>query len=310
MAHIEFKEVSIAFPIFNAESRSLKNKVISLSTGGRLGLDAKGVTEIRALDQINFTFENAERIGLIGHNGSGKSTLLRALSGVYAPQRGSIRIKGETTSLIDISLGINPEFTGRENILIRGSLLGLTRQQINDRTDEIIAFTELGEFIDMPLRTYSSGMQLRLAFAVSTTIEPEILLMDEWLAVGDENNISALPASSEIVASYIKKLSGHLKSSSIKIAVASIAALHNLNSLQDPTQTPDVKIEMRRMYRTLGRYAKQAYGINKPLLNKMVAATDDSLRGIRDRAILLVAYDSLCRRSELVSLEFEDISIE
>lgn len=187
MAHIEFKEVSIAFPIFNASSRSLKNKVLSLSTGGRLGLNVKGVTEIRALEQVNFTFENGERIGLIGHNGSGKSTLLRALSGVYTPQHGSIRVEGETTSLIDISLGINPEFTGRENILIRGSLLGLSRQQIYKHTDEIIDFTELGEFIDMPLRTYSSGMQLRLAFAISTTIEPEILLMDEWLAVGDEN---------------------------------------------------------------------------------------------------------------------------
>jgi integrase len=118
-----------------------------------------------------------------------------------------------------------------------------------------------------------------------------------------------LPASSEIVASYIKKLSGHLKSSSIKIAVASIAALHNLNSMNDPIKTPDVKIEMRRMYRTLGRYAKQAYGINKSLLDKMLATTDDSLRGIRDRAILLVAYDSLCRRGELVSLEFEDLFI-
>jgi site-specific recombinase XerD len=125
----------------------------------------------------------------------------------------------------------------------------------------------------------------------------------------DENNTSALPASSEIVASYIKKLSSHLKSSSIKIAVASIAALHNLNSLNDPTQHPDVKIEMRRMYRTLGRYAKQAYGINKDLLHKMVAATNDSLRGIRDKAILLDAYDSLCRRGELVSLEFEDLII-
>ena len=103
--------------------------------------------------------------------------------------------------------------------------------------------------------------------------------------------------------------SAHLKSSSIKIAVASIAALHNLNSLSDPTQHPDVKIEMRRMYRTLGRYAKQAYGINKDLLNKMVAATDDSLRGVRDKTILLVAYDSLCRQSELVSLEFEDVLI-
>jgi lipopolysaccharide transport system ATP-binding protein len=187
MAHIEFKEVSIAFPIFNAESRSLKNKVLGVTTGGKLGVNAQGVTEIQALDHINFAFENGARIGLIGHNGSGKSTLLRALSGVFAPQFGSILIKGETVSLIDISLGINAEFTGRENILIRGSLLGLTRRQIKDATDEIIAFTELGEFIDMPLRTYSSGMNLRLAFAISTTITPEILLMDEWLSVGDEN---------------------------------------------------------------------------------------------------------------------------
>ena len=187
MAHIEFKAVSVAFPIFNVGSRSLKNKVLSISTGGKLGIDAKGVAEIRALDDINFIFKNGERVGLIGHNGSGKSTLLRALSGVYTPQRGSIHVEGKTTSLIDISLGINPEFTGRENILIRGSLLGLTRDQISKRTDEIIEFTELGEFIDMPLRTYSSGMQLRLAFAISTTIEPEILLMDEWLSVGDEN---------------------------------------------------------------------------------------------------------------------------
>ena len=187
MAFIEFKNVGIAFPIFNAESRSLKNKVLSLSTGGTLGLNAKGIAEIRALDQINFVFKDGDRIGLIGHNGSGKSTLLRALCGVYVPQHGTIKIEGRTTSLIDISLGINAEFTGRENILIRGSILGLTRQQIKESTDEIIAFTELGEFIDMPLRTYSSGMRLRLAFAISTTVIPEILLMDEWLSVGDEN---------------------------------------------------------------------------------------------------------------------------
>ena len=133
---------------------------------------------------------------------------------------------------------------------------------------------------------------------------------ESFIKFCDANNTTALPASSEIVASYIKKLSGHLKSSSIKIAVASIAALHNLNSLEDPAQTPDVRIEMRRMYRTLGRYAKQAYGINKDLLYKMVEATDNSLRGIRDKAIILVAYDSLCRRSELVSLEIEDVLID
>ena len=126
----------------------------------------------------------------------------------------------------------------------------------------------------------------------------------------DENNVIALPAQPETVARYIRKLSdGHLKSSSIKIAVASIAAIHNLNSIIDPTQHPDVKIEMRRMYRALGRYAKQAYGINKNLLDKMINATENSLRGSRDKAILLVAYDSLCRRSELVSLEFDDLTI-
>jgi len=126
-----------------------------------------------------------------------------------------------------------------------------------------------------------------------------------------ENNVIAFPAQPENVAQYIKNLScGRLKSSSIKIAVASIAAIHNLNSIHDPTEHPDVKIEMRRMYRTLGRYAKQAYGINRDLLKKMVTATDNSLRGIRDKTILLVAYDGLCRRSELISLKFEDVLID
>ena len=219
MAHIEFKEVNIAFPIFNVDSRSLKNKVLGLSTGGQLGFNAKGVTEIQALDHISFAFENGARIGLIGHNGSGKSTLLRALSGVYAPQSGSISIKGDVVSLIGISLGINAEFTGRENILIRGSLLGLTRQRIKDATDEIIAFTELGEFVDMPLRTYSSGMHLRLAFAISTTIAPEILLMDEWLSVGDENFKHKAEERMQLLAdkSSILVIASHSKEHILKV---------------------------------------------------------------------------------------------
>jgi site-specific recombinase XerD len=126
----------------------------------------------------------------------------------------------------------------------------------------------------------------------------------------DENNVTALPAQPETISQFIRKISdGHLKSSSIKIALASIAAIHSLNALHNPTQHPDVKIEMRRMYRTLGRYAKQAYGINKDLLDKMILSTDRSLQGLRDKAILLVAYDSLCRRSELVALEYIDILI-
>jgi site-specific recombinase XerD len=165
---------------------------------------------------------------------------------------------------------------------------------INDTAKEILIKTVEkieGAYAPSSIRAYRSNFEVFVKYC-------------------DENNVSALPAEPEIVAQYIRKLSdGRLKSSSIKIAVASIAAIHNLNSIIDPTQHPDVKIEMRRMYRTLGRYAKQAYGINKDLLDRMVAVTDHSLRGIRDKAILLVAYDSLCRRSELVSLEFEDLVI-
>lgn len=118
----------------------------------------------------------------------------------------------------------------------------------------------------------------------------------------------ALPANSNLVAKYVKKLSdGQLKSNSIRIAVAAIATIHKLNQLPDPTEHPDVKLEVRRMYRTLGRECKQAYGITNMTLHKMLNATDDNLRGIRDRALLLIAYDSLCRRSELVSLQVEDL---
>jgi lipopolysaccharide transport system ATP-binding protein len=125
-------------------------------------------------------------MGLLGHNGAGKSTLLRLLAGVYEPSTGVANVNGEIGSLIDISLGIDPEATGRENIYLRGGLLGMSKAQIASRIDEIIEFSELGDFVDMPLRTYSTGMHLRLAFAVSTIVRPEILLMDEWLSVGDE----------------------------------------------------------------------------------------------------------------------------
>jgi lipopolysaccharide transport system ATP-binding protein len=126
-------------------------------------------------------------VGLVGHNGSGKTTLLRVLSGIYHPTQGQAKIQGECVSLINISLGIDPEATGRENIRLRSAMMGLTPAQTNERIDEIIDFSGLGDFIDMPFRTYSSGMQLRLAFAVSTAIRPQILVMDEWLSTGDED---------------------------------------------------------------------------------------------------------------------------
>jgi lipopolysaccharide transport system ATP-binding protein len=142
---------------------------------------------VRALQNINLEFKHGDRVGLLGHNGAGKSTLLRVLNGVYKPTSGQVIINGHAASLINVSLGIDSEATGRENIFIRAALLGLSKKQINKQLEEIIEFSELGDFIDMPVRTYSSGMHLRLAFSVSTVIRPEILIMDEWLSVGDES---------------------------------------------------------------------------------------------------------------------------
>lgn len=187
MASIQFRQVGVDIPIFNANSRSLKSKLMHTATGGKLSADASGHVVVRALHSLDFSFADGDRVGLIGHNGAGKSTLLRVLSGVYAPTQGQVLPQGSVSSLIDVSLGIDQEATGRENIYLRGALLGLSKKEINARLDKIIAFSELGEFIDVPVRTYSSGMHLRLAFSVSTVIQPEILLMDEWLSVGDED---------------------------------------------------------------------------------------------------------------------------
>lgn len=187
MTHIKFESACLDLPIYNARTRSLKNRVIQAATGGRILETDAGRLSVRALDEVTFELCEGDRVGLIGHNGAGKSTLLRMLSGVYAPTSGRASVAGRVSSLIDISIGIDLEATGRENIFLRGCLLGMSKREIAATIDEVIDFTELGDFIDMPLRTYSSGMSMRLAFAVSTVVEPEILLMDEWLSVGDES---------------------------------------------------------------------------------------------------------------------------
>lgn len=186
MALIEFENATVEFAIYNATGRSLKKQLLQMATGGQIGADERGRVVVRALEDLTFSLRNGDRVGLLGHNGAGKSTLLRVLSGVYEPSSGNARIEGKVGSLIDISLGIDHEATGRENIYTRGALLGITRAIMRQHIDEIIEFSELGHFIDMPLRTYSTGMHLRLVFAVSTILRPEILLMDEWLSVGDE----------------------------------------------------------------------------------------------------------------------------
>lgn len=187
MASIFFDQASVEFPVFNANGRSLTSRLLQVATGGKLDSDPNGHVVVRALDDISFRISEGDRVGLLGHNGAGKSTLLRALSRVYQPSSGRAEIQGIVGSLIDIGLGINPEASGRENVFIRGALLGLSKEEIHSHFQDILEFSELGQFMEMPVRTYSSGMHLRLAFAVSTVVRPEILLMDEWLSVGDEN---------------------------------------------------------------------------------------------------------------------------
>lgn len=185
MAQINLKNVVVDIPIFNSQGRSLKKTVMGVATGGRIGLTEAGKTMVRSLDEISIEIKPRERIGLVGHNGAGKSTLLRVLGKVYEPSSGIAEINGSIGSLIDISLGIDGEATGIENIYLRAALLGISKKEVDQELDSLIEFTELGDFINMPVRTYSTGMHMRLAFAVSTMIHPDILLMDEWLSVGD-----------------------------------------------------------------------------------------------------------------------------
>lgn len=182
---VGFDDVSIELPIYSAHDVSFKRSMLKFGTGGRIGLTTQKRIIVSALSNISLRVEHGERVGLVGHNGAGKSTMLRAVSGVYEPVAGTISICGRVSSLIDLTLGMDMEATGYENIRIRGLLLGLSPADITRQSEEIADATELGEFLSMPVRTYSSGMLLRLAFAISTSIVPDILIMDEWIGAGD-----------------------------------------------------------------------------------------------------------------------------
>ena len=174
--YIKADDVCVTFPVFDAHQRSFKKTVFKAAAGGGLSSFRKGFAEIEALKHITLDIREGERVALIGHNGSGKTTLLRVFAGVYAPTRGKIAVEGSVTSLLDAMLGMDGEATGFENIRMRGLFLGLSPKQIEAITDEVVEFSELGDFINMPVRTYSSGMVLRLAFSISTSIRPARLM--------------------------------------------------------------------------------------------------------------------------------------
>ena len=181
---IETRGACVDFPIFDAKTRSLKKAFLG-KAGGAIGRNSSDVVVVEALRDITMSLKEGDRVGLVGHNGAGKSTLLRLLSGIYEPTRGSARVEGRVAPVFDLGVGMDPEISGYENIVIRGMFLGMSRKQMLGKVDEIAEFTELGDYLNMPLRTYSTGMRVRVALGVVTSIDPEILLLDEGIGAVD-----------------------------------------------------------------------------------------------------------------------------
>ncbi len=186
MTRIVLDKVCVDFPIYDSD-RSLRKLLFRSSIGGVISKDEsrRHRVTIRALDNLSFELHEGDRLGLIGQNGAGKSTLLRVMSGGYRPSSGRIIIDGEVASLLTLGVGFDVEDTGLENIYTGCLFYGMSPARIREKTGEIAEFTELGEYLRMPVRTYSSGMQVRLSFAIATAIDPDILLLDEVLGAGD-----------------------------------------------------------------------------------------------------------------------------
>jgi lipopolysaccharide transport system ATP-binding protein len=189
MAEICLENVTVDFPVYGAIGRSLRSHVLASASASRIDSHSQKKPSVRAINDLSFQIGKGERLALLGPNGSGKSTLLRVLSKVLRPTIGTAKVVGKVSSLVDIRAGMNFSLSGRDNILLMGSLGGTPRQTILEALEEIVLFSGLGEFIEAPVGTYSTGMQLRLATAIAIAIfqESEILLMDEWLSVGDSS---------------------------------------------------------------------------------------------------------------------------
>lgn len=182
---IELRGVDLIYRVFTTSESSLRGSVLKALVGGRLGKDASGHVVVQALNNLNITIYEGERVALYGHNGSGKTTALRVAAGVYEPTRGQVLTRGNVSAMLDLNVGLSPDASGRSNIMLLGLHRGLSRKQITALIPDIEEFSELGMFFDMPVRTYSSGMLTRLGFAFATAVDPDILILDEWITPGD-----------------------------------------------------------------------------------------------------------------------------
>ena len=219
MPLIEAKNIGIEFPVAPPNARSFRHLAIKAASrvGGRVSKSQGAFQFVQALDDITFTLNRGDRLGLVGHNGAGKTTLIRVLAGIYEPTRGSLRVVGRNVPMFDIGL-MDEEASGYENIRTRGLILGLSPEEIEQRVPEIAEFAELGDYLELPIRTYSSGMLLRLVFSIAASIHGDIILMDEWIAVGD--------------AQFRKKTHGRLQEITLRSGIVVLAS-HDHGLLRD-----------------------------------------------------------------------------
>ncbi len=211
MTGISFKSVNLHYSVQSSRERSLKSLLLNRLSTRR----AAGVYPVHALKNVSIEISPGERVGLLGHNGAGKSSLLKVMAGLYPISSGAFRVDGSVRALFDLSLGFEPEATGRENVLYRGLLMGMSPSYMRSIEFEIVEFADIGEFIDYPIKTYSAGMLVRLAFAVSTSVTGDILLLDEVIGAGDaafmqkaKQRIRQLVESSEILVLASHDLTG------------------------------------------------------------------------------------------------------
>ncbi len=254
-------DACVDFPIFDAKTRSLKKAVVG-AAGGIIGSNGSKTVVVEALRDINLHLEHGDRIGLVGHNGAGKSTLLRLLSGIYEPTRGATKVTGRVAPVFDLGVGMDPEISGYENILIRGMFLGMSRREMLKKTDEIAEFSELGDYLEMPLRTYSTGMRVRLALGVVTSIDPEILILDEGIGAVDAEfmkkarvRLQALVERSGILvfASHSNEFLAQLCDRALWIDHGQIRMDGGIEEVVGAYQGPDAATQVRKVLAEIGK---------------------------------------------------------
>jgi len=231
MAKLELRNLDLIYPMVGTDKKFIRRRVEADPTAAHnqskanpntvggviMGNDQSQKKGIKALDGLNMKLRDGDRLALIGRNGAGKSTLLRVMSGIYKPSGGEIISEGKITGLYNLNLGVNPELSGYDNILIRALMYGYSKEQTKEILPDIVEFADLGEFLSLPIKIYSSGMRMRLLFAVATALSPDILLLDEWISAGDQD--------------FREKADKRMKAYLNKIKILVLAS-HNANRLK------------------------------------------------------------------------------